>query len=210
MKILNDQIIVSDLQSNGLWGSEYNYYIYAYMLPSSNAFGLGAIAVLATKYYILNFNEQGLGVLGINLEGSVIEGHVQMLPYIKIKQLSIKSKLVTLGMAVNLQIILDDNTTLNMQVNRYVATIKQQGPNLQSIRSNFANGIPRSAQADTSVEALAQPNIISSISTNQTPTDNQTVNSEEIVNPSTVQAAIDSQQQLNPLKQEPDNTNPGI
>ncbi|HEY4963777.1 MAG TPA: hypothetical protein VIH90_03720 [Candidatus Saccharimonadales bacterium] len=169
MKILNDQIIVSNLQSNGLWGTQYNYYVYATMMAGSNVYGLGpVVATLAAKYYILNFNEQGLGVLGLGLGGNVIDGHVQMLPYSKIKQLTIKSKLITLGLALNLQIILtDNNDTLNMQVSRSVPTIKQQGPNLQNIRNLFSNGVPQSVQSTTSPQQQVSPIVQEPTSNNQ-------------------------------------------
>ncbi|MEP7204896.1 MAG: hypothetical protein ABI716_01745 [Candidatus Saccharibacteria bacterium] len=135
MTIWNDQNISQLLQANNMWGQSYNHYFYGIKMPSVNMVGLvGVFAAVTMKLFIVNVSDTGLGIIGLNLMGDVEPTAIAHYDRQHIASMTVKTKWIALGMADSVEITFSDGDVLKLQVNKWNATVKQQGANLARLR----------------------------------------------------------------------------
>lgn len=138
MTVPNDKNITANLQTNNLWGAEYNYFVWGILMPGVNMFGLmGGFAALFIKQFIVNFTEKGIGIMALAQSGDVMPDAGRFIPREQIQSVVFKTKLASLGLSYNVTVTFTDDSSLKLQVNKWVPTIKAQGQNLKQIKIIF-------------------------------------------------------------------------
>jgi hypothetical protein len=139
MRFINEQNIISDLKSRSLWGREYNYFFYGAQMPGALTFGLlGPLSLFDSQPFIVNFNESGLVLIGLDMMGEVNEKAILTIKREDIRSFTIsRSVLWGLGLNRKVNIELSDNSKLVLQVSKIAFQIKDQWANINNIKKMF-------------------------------------------------------------------------
>jgi len=111
-------------------------YFYGYILPTGLLFLFGAIASFAFKYYILNFNAQGLHLYQLGLSTKLKVKEYSFIPEYDIKRVKMTNGLLQWHVKIEYQ----QNgkiKILKVKANKKIIGINEQLPNLERVKLMF-------------------------------------------------------------------------